>query len=444
MSNEFNYDAYQYGNTTNQETENTVNFTMADPQPVEEPKTDEIPVHEYTYEQPKPKKKRWKKWALCISMAVIFGLVSSVVFQISNRIIDGYFGASTSNKKAETTTIVKGDGEGVVTDITIVAKNVMPSVVSITNLSVQEVQNFFFGGTTKQESESSGSGVIIGQNDTELLIVTNNHVIDGSTTLTVTFHDESSVQAYVKGTDAEIDIAVIAVPLSEISNETMDIIKIATLGNSENLLVGEPTIAIGNALGYGQSVTNGIVSALNRKLSEGDVEYIQTNAAINPGNSGGALLNAKGEVIGINTAKLSDEKIEGMGYAIPISDIEELLGELMNRETKVKVPEAKQGALGISGQTIDESISQVYGFPQGVLIREIVEGGAAEAAGIPKGCIITGLNGTTIKSMEDLQEVLTYYEAGETVEVKVEGMTQAGEYVERFYQVKLMAKSKLN
>lgn len=435
MSNDYNYDAYQYGNTSNREPESQVNFTM------EEPKTEH---YEYQYEQPKPKKNGGKKWVRCIAMAIVFGLVASTVFQVSNRVIDGYFGVSTSNKKAEATTIVKGDGEAVVTDVTMVVKNVMPSVVSITNLSVQEVQNFFFGGITRQESESSGSGVIIGQNDAELLIVTNNHVITGNKTLTVTFHDATSVKAYVKGADADIDIAVIAIPLTDISNETMNIIKIATLGNSENLMVGEPTIAIGNALGYGQSVTNGIVSALNRKLSDGDVEYIQTNAAINPGNSGGALLNAKGEVIGINTAKLSDEKIEGMGYAIPISDIEDLLSDLMNRETKTKIPEAKQGALGISGQTIDETTAQMYGFPQGVLVREIIEGGAAEAAGMPKGCIITGINGTTVKSMEELQEELTYYEAGETVEITVQGMTQAGEYIERTYQVKLMSKSKLN
>ena len=195
MSNDYNYDAYQYGNTSNREPESQVNFTM------EEPKTEH---YEYQYEQPKPKKNGGKKWVRCIAMAIVFGLVASTVFQVSNRVIDGYFGVSTSNKKAEATTIVKGDGEAVVTDVTMVVKNVMPSVVSITNLSVQEVQNFFFGGITRQESESSGSGVIIGQNDAELLIVTNNHVITGNKTLTVTFHDATSVKAYVKGADADI------------------------------------------------------------------------------------------------------------------------------------------------------------------------------------------------------------------------------------------------
>ena len=432
MSNDFNYDAYQYGNTQNNEPEGYVNFTMYEPTP--EPK----------YEAPKPKKNGWKKWVRCIAMAVVFGLVASAVFQVSNRVIDGYFGTSTSNKNAEATTIVKGDGESVVTDIALVAKNVMPSVVSITNLSVQEVQYFFFGGSVQQEYESSGSGVIIGQNDTELLIATNNHVVEGSKTLTVTFHDEASIEAYIKGTDSDIDVAVIAVPLSEITNETMDVIKIATIGDSENLLVGEPTIAIGNALGYGQSVTTGIVSALDRKLEEDGVAYIQTDAAINPGNSGGALLNASGEVIGINTAKLKDTAVEGMGYAIPISDIEELLGELMNRQTKTKVPEAKQGAIGISGVTVDETSSELYGMPEGILVREIIKGGAAEAAGLPKGCIITEINGEDVESMEELQEELTYYKAGETVVVTVEVPSESGEYVEKTYNVELMNKSRLN
>ena len=432
MSNDFNYEAYQYGNTQNNESEGQVNFTMYEPNP--EPR----------YEAPKKKRDGWKKWVRCVALAVVFGLVASTVFQVSNRVIDGYFGSSTSHKNAEATTIVKGDGEAIVTDVSLVAKNVMPSVVSIINLSVQEVQYFFFGGSVQQEYESSGSGVIIGQNDTELLIATNNHVVKDNKTLTVTFHDETSVEAYVKGTEADIDVAVIAVPLSEISNETMNVIKIATIGDSENLMVGEPTIAIGNALGYGQSVTTGIVSALNRKLEEKGVEYIQTDAAINPGNSGGALLNAKGEVIGINTAKLKDTAVEGMGYAIPISDIEELLGDLMNRQTKTKVPEAKQGAIGISGVTVDATSSELYGMPEGVLVREVIEGGAAAEAGLPKGCIITEINGEDVDSMEELQEELTYYKAGETVKVTVEVINEAGEYFEKVFDVKLMNKLKLN
>lgn len=433
MSNDYNYEAYQYENAENKEPEGQVNFTMYDPP--QEPQV----------EPSKPKKKAWKKWLRCVAMAVVFGLVASAVFQVSNRVVDGYFGTSTSHKNAEATTIVKGDGESVVTDVSTVAKNVMPSVVSIINLSVQEVQYFFFGGSVQQEYESSGSGVIIGQNDSELLIATNNHVVEGNKTLTVTFHDETSVEAYIKGTDSDIDVAVIAVPLSEISNETMDVIKIATIGDSEKLMVGEPAIAIGNALGYGQSVTSGIVSALGRALEEDGVKYIQTDAAINPGNSGGALLNAKGEVIGINTAKLKDTAVEGMGYAIPISDIEGLLGELMNRETKTKVPESKQGALGISSKVdVDANTSKLYGMPEGVFVNEIIEGGAAEEAGIPKGCIITKLNGEKVGSMDELKEQLTYYKAGETVTVTAAVPGEDGEYVEKTYDVKLMSKAKLN
>lgn len=217
----------------------------------------------------------------------------------------------------------------------------------------------------------------------------------------------------------------------------------ATVGDSDKLSVGEPAIAIGNALGYGQSVTSGIVSALKRQLGDSEVEYIQTDAAINPGNSGGALLNAKGEVIGINTAKLKDEAVEGMGYAIPISDVSDVLNDLMNRETKTKVPEAKQGALGISGVTVDEASSDLYGIPEGALVREVIEGGAAEEAGLPKGCIITKVNSSKVDSMEELQDELSYYEAGEKVELTVQVPSESGDYVEKTYEVKLMNRQKL-
>ena len=434
--NSYDYEPYQYGNDLNKGEEtyssNRVNFVMSDP-PQQEAEV--------------PKKKRrgnGKKWVLCISMAIVFGIVASVVFQASNFLIDGILGKeSHSDKTVSATQIITGSGSSVESDIAKVAANVMPSVVSITNLSVQEVQNFFFGGTVQQEYESSGSGVIIGQNDSELLIVSNNHVVEESKALTVTFHDGTSVEAKIKGTDSDMDLAIISVPTSEISSETMDVIKIATGGDSDKLAVGEPAIAIGNALGYGQSVTSGIVSALKRQIGESEAEYIQTDAAINPGNSGGALLNANGEVIGINTAKLSDEKIEGMGYAIPISDVSDILNDLMNRETRTKVPEAKQGALGISGVTVDENSSELYGIPEGALVREIMEDGAAEAAGLPKGCIITEVNGSDVDSMEELQEELSYYEAGETVEITAQVATENGEYVEKTYEVKLMSRQKL-
>ena len=446
MDNEYNYngnenkeeyyDAYQYGTTSNKQEEtydyNKVNFVMYDP-----PKKEE--------EEPKKKKHRApKKWILCVSMAIVFGLVSSLVFQASNALFDGIFNKNgNSDKTVSATHITMGNSSNVESDVAKVAANVMPSVVSITNLSVQEVQMFFFGGTVQQEYESSGSGVIIGQNDSELLIVSNNHVVEESKALTVTFHDGTSVEAKIKGTDSDMDLAIISVPISEISRETMDIIKIATVGDSDKLAVGEPAIAIGNALGYGQSVTSGIVSALKRQLGDSEVEYIQTDAAINPGNSGGALLNANGEVIGINTAKLKDTAVEGMGYAIPISDVSDILDDLMNRETRSKVPEAKQGALGISGVTVDENSSDLYGIPEGALVREVMEGGAAEAAGLPKGCIITEVNGNDVESMEELQDELAYYEAGEEVEITAQVAGENGEYVEKSYNVKLMSRQKL-
>ena len=449
MNNEHFYDSYQYGNTSNREENNVareenassreentyeysgVNFVMKDPV-----------VEEQT---PKKKKQRkGKKWVLCVSMAIVFGIVASIVFQASNFLIESITGKNPdSNKTVLSTQITTGNSSEIDSDIAKVAENVMPSVVSITNLSVQEVQMFFFGGTVQQEYESSGSGVIIGQNDTELLIVSNNHVVEESKSLTVTFHDGSSVEAKIKGTDSDIDLAILAVPLDKISDDTKDIIKMATVGDSDKLSVGEPAIAIGNALGYGQSVTSGIVSALKRQLGNSEVEYIQTDAAINPGNSGGALLNAKGEVIGINTAKLKDEAVEGMGYAIPISDVSDVLNDLMNQETKTKVPEAKQGALGISGVTVDEASSDLYGIPEGALVREVMEGGAAEEAGLPKGCIITKVNSSKVDSMEELQDELSYYEAGEKVELTVQVPSESGDYVEKTYEVKLMSRQKL-
>lgn len=433
-SDENNYQAYQYGDTFNKQEETydykDVNFVMYDP-PKKEESTNK-------------KRGSAKKWILCVSMAIVFGLVSSLVFQASNELFDDVFDRDDHfDKTVSATQITTGNGSNIESDVAKVAANVMPSVVSITNLSVQEVQMFFFGGTVQQEYESSGSGVIIGQNDSELLIVSNNHVVKESKTLTVTFHDGTSVEAKIKGTDSDMDLAIIAVPTSEITRETMDVIKIATIGDSDKLAVGEPAIAIGNALGYGQSVTSGIVSALKRQLDDSEVEFIQTDAAINPGNSGGALLNANGEVIGINTAKLKDTAVEGMGYAIPISDVSDILSDLMNRETKTKVPENKQGALGISGVTVDETSSELYGIPEGALVREIMEGGAAEAAGLPKGCIITEVNGNDVDSMEELQEEIAYYEAGETVRITAEVAGENGNYVERTYDVKLMSRQKL-
>ena len=302
-----------------------------------------------------PKKKQGKgvsRWAKVVCTGLVFGVVASAAFQTSNIVAGKVLGTTqTTNKTAKTTTTANSaklttssNSSSGTANVTEVAKNAMPSIVSITNMSVQEVQNFF-GGTQKQKSESAGSGIIVGQNDSELLIVTNNHVVEGSSTLTVTFIDEESVEADIKGTDSDKDLAVVAVPLSKIKDSTMNKIAVATLGDSDKTQVGDQVIAIGNALGYGQSVTSGIISAKDRTMDSYDGKLLQTDAAINPGNSGGALLNANGEVIGINSAKIATETVEGIGYAIPVSDVSDLITNLMNQKTKTKVEELKQSLL---------------------------------------------------------------------------------------------------
>ena len=345
-------------------------------------------------------------------------------------------GSNVETKPVESAKLTTSSGGSVSTDITEIAKNAMPSVVSITNISIQQVQSFF-GGIQEQEIPSAGSGIIISQNDTELLVLTNNHVVEGSDTLTVSFIDEESVAANIKGTDAAKDLAVIAVKLKDIKDSTMEEIKVATLGDSTKLQVGEPAIAIGNALGYGQSVTTGIVSAMKRTMDGFDGELIQTDAAINPGNSGGALLNAKGEVIGINTAKIAVNEVEGIGYAIPISDASSVITELMNRETRTKVPEGEQGYLGIQGYDVESDVANMYQMPQGVYIYEALKGGAAAKAGISKGSIITAVNGAGVNGMETLKEQLQYYRPGETVEVTVQIPKENGEYKEEIIEVTL-------
>lgn len=397
-------------------------------------------------EEPKKKKKGgsgWKKVLACVGFAVLFGVVASLAFQSSNYLIGRITGAgneaqseSTAGKEVSSTTVTQTSNTTVNSDVADVVKNAMPSVVSITNMSVQEVRDFF-GGTQQRESQSSGSGIIIGQNDTELLIVTNNHVVENSSTLTVTFIDNESVEAQIKGTDSEKDLAVVAINLSDIKDSTMDEIKIATIGDSTKLQVGETTIAIGNALGYGSSVTSGIVSAVDRELDGFESKLIQTDAAINPGNSGGALLNMNGEVIGINTAKVSADAVEGMGYAIPISDASDVINTLMNRETRAKVDADEQGYLGIRGVGVSDEDAAVYGKPIGVYVSEVIKGGAADKAGINKGSIITKFDGTTIDSMSSLKELLQYYRVGETVEVTIEVPQTNGEYKEKTVEVTL-------
>lgn len=385
-----------------------------------------------------PKKKHGKgasRWAKVVCTGLVFGVVASAAFQTSNIVAGKVLGTTqTTNKTAKTTTTANSaklttssNSSSGTANVTEVAKNAMPSIVSITNMSVQEVQNFF-GGTQKQKSESAGSGIIVGQNDSELLIVTNNHVVEGSSTLTVTFIDEESVEADIKGTNSDKDLAVVAVPLSKIKDSTMNKIAVATLGDSDKTQVGDQVIAIGNALGYGQSVTTGIVSAKERTMDSYDGKLLQTDAAINPGNSGGALLNANGEVIGINSAKIATETVEGIGYAIPVSDVSDLITNLMNQKTKTKVAESERGYIGIKGVDVTSDSAQMYNMPTGVYVSEVISGGGAEKAGITKGAVITGIEGTTVDGMDALQEQLQYYKAGEKVKITVQTQSKNGEY----------------
>lgn len=329
------------------------------------------------------------------------------------------------------------------TDVSAIVEAAMPSVVAITNTMVLE-QRSWFGSSQRYEIPSSGSGIIVGQNDDELLIVTNNHVVADSKELTVTFIDETSINAAIKGTDSTNDLAVIAVPVSEVSSETMAQIKVATLGDSDELKVGQGVIAIGNALGYGQSVTVGYVSAKDREVrtqEETIQNLLQTDAAINPGNSGGALLNMQGEVIGINSAKYSSTEVEGMGYAIPVSKVQDIINDLMNRKTRVEIEEDKQGYLGIQGTNIDDMAAATYGMPRGVYVYKIVDGGAAAASDLREKDIITKFDGQSIRSMADLQKMLTYYEGDSTVDLTVQSL-ENGEYVERTVQITLGFKPK--
>lgn len=389
----------------------------------------------------KGKVKNFIKRSFILALASsVAGLIFGIAFAAVNIYSNGIFAhLSDSNEPVvERTTLVTTDGELVIeSSVANIAENVMPSIVSITSMSMQEVMSFF-GGRNVYESESAGSGIIIGKNDSELLILTNNHVVEGATTLTVSFVDDESVEAVVKGGNSGQDIAVLAIMLEDINADTMEVIKVATLGDSDQLKVGESVIAIGNALGYGQSVTTGVVSALERLVEGIDGELLQTDAAINPGNSGGALLNANGEVIGINTAKMSQSAVEGMGYAIPISDATDTIEALMNRETKTVVDQADRGYIGIRGVSVTEEASMMYNMPSGVYISEIIEGGACEAAGITKGSVITGIDGIIIDDMDDLQEELSYYKAGESLEISILTLDTNGEYVEM--KIKLVLK----
>ena len=443
------------------------------------------------------KKSGGRKLASTISLAVVFGLVAGVVFQGVNFLAAQYMGTTTADAEPQIETAQlavsasSDDAASEGTDssengtadaaqsvstqtgsVSDVAKAAMPTVVAITSVSIQEIPNYFrafgfeYGDTQQYSSEGSGSGIIVGENDDELLIATNNHVVDGATTLSVCFagndvvnaeaetvnmssdsdsdgdvNVEDAVSAKIKGTDETNDLAVVAVQKSDIPEDTLSQIKIAQLGDSDSVEVGEQVVAIGNALGYGQSVTSGWISALNRSISTSDGTtsdgLIQTDAAINPGNSGGALLNMQGEVVGINSAKYADSAVEGMGYAIPISKAQPILENLMNRQTRDKVEDDSKAAyLGVTSADLSMEAIQMYDMPEGAFVIRVDKDSAADEAGIQKGDIIVSFDGQTVSGREDLENKLAYYEAGESVDVVV-SRADNGEYVQKTISVTL-------
>lgn len=424
------------------------------------------------YEEPEKKKKEKKprrkrdfhgvgaKLAKYVAVALVFGLVGGSAFAGSSyffgRVIgnDSTSSAAKENvtlNKAATTTASSSDSTGnkeaaVVTDVSGIVDNVMPSIVAITNMSESQVQTWF-GQMQNYESESAGSGIIVSQDSDYIYIATNNHVVADAKSLTVQFCDDSTVTAEVKGTDSSNDLAVVAVKISDVSSDTLKQIKMATIGDSDTLEAGQSAVAIGNALGYGQSVTTGVISALNREVSVTDdetgntttSELIQTDAAINPGNSGGALLNLNGEVIGINSVKYSDTSVEGMGYAIPINTASPIIEKLINREV---VDANKTAYLGISGVDVSSSVAETYNMPEGIYIYQVVEGSAADKAGLAQGDIITAFDGTKVNSTAALEEQMQYYSAGTDVELTVQRLTneQNGQYTEQKVTVTLGSK----
>ena len=415
-----------------------------------------------------------KKAGATIALAVIFGLVAAVVFQAANFAADRFLNTVKSSVQIKTTDSVDlqetasddSTADKVLSDsengtVAAVAQASMPSVVAITTVSVQEIPSFFGYSSHQYKSASTGSGIIVGDNDDELLIATNNHVVDGATTLSVCFigddvanaetetvnagdngdlNVEDAVSAKIKGTDADNDLAVVAVKKSDIPEDTLNQIKIAQIGSSDDLAVGQQVVAIGNALGYGQSVTSGWISALNRTISTDDgtnsTGLIQTDAAINPGNSGGALLNMKGELIGINSAKYADSAVEGMGYAIPISKAKSILEELMNRETREKVDSSKKGYLGVSLANLTTEAIEMYNMPTGALVRSVEDDSPAQEAGICKGDIIVKFDGQKVSDGDDLLDKLQYYKSGEKIEAVIARATN-GEYEENTIELTL-------
>lgn len=417
----------------------------------------ERPRYDYIPEEPHHRSR--KKSSLAgraagiTAAALLFGVVSGGVMTgvnyVSNYLIDSSYETSAEQSESVTTQTASSETSGsssaasavpaISMDVSSIVEKAMPSIVAINSTTTYQSYGFF--GPQTYSGASSGSGIIVGMNDDELLIVTNNHVVSDSSDLKVIFIDETSSSASIKGTDTTNDLAVIAVPLSDISDETKSQISVATLGDSDSLKVGEGVIAIGNALGYGQSVTVGYISAKDREVQTDQntvaSNLLQTDAAINPGNSGGALLNMKGEVVGINSAKYSSTEVEGMGYAIPISKVQDIIDDLMNVQTRTQaVAEEDQGYLGIQGQNIDLQASSTYDMPQGIYVYKITEGSAAADSDLREKDIITKFDGQGVKTMADLKELLTYYEKGTTVTLTVQSL-ENGTYVEREVEVTL-------
>ena len=399
----------------------------------------ELLLYPQNTEEPKnrggksPRRKALTRICSLVLSAALFGASASLAFYGVNRILP----QTSVDAKAETSDAFAAasavqtvsyhtatDQQSGTLDVSAIAEGAMPFMVSITGITVEQVQSYFgmfgHGGSATRQSESAGSGFLVGQSDTELLVVTNNHVIENADTLTVGFSDGTAASALVKGTDADNDIAVLSVSLSELSDGTKAVIKIAVLGDSDAVKVGQQVVAIGNALGYGQSVTTGIISATNRRISTGDAVMIQTDAAINPGNSGGALLNMNGEVIGINSAKYASTDVEGIGYAISISAAQPIIEELMNRTTREKISQENASYLGIAGQDVTEQIASTTGIPQGIYITTVKDQSPAAAAGLQKGDVLTGFDGNSITTLGALQKLLEYYAAGETVTLTVQ------------------------
>jgi serine protease Do len=436
------YDFSASNNTQSTDSSKETDQVKAETEYVEVTETREAPRTASEYIDAKPKSNgKFFKGVKFVGMAAAFGLVAGSVFYGVNYAADRAFG----NKTTVPTDVV-GESNGIVVnktdnaaslgtyavmDMSKIVNNATSSVVEIQGTVTQSYMvNPFFGGSYTTESQVSGTGVIIGQNDTELLLVTNAHVVDDTNTLTVIFPDKTEAEAVVKGSKSSKDIAVIAVKLSDISDDTLSKISIIEIGDSDNLMMGQPVVAVGNALGEGVSSTVGWISALDRTITISGKEYdnlIMTDAAINPGNSGGALLNTDGQLIGITSAKNADESVEGMGYAIPISSVADIIDSLMNRVVREKVDDDKIGYLGISGMDISSSISQNYGWPEGVLITKVGEGSPAEQTGLLKNDIIVSFDGEEVESFDQLKELMTYYEAGETVKLEYYRLVN-GEY----------------